>query len=117
MRLFGRFKKDKQKKCYCDGCCDKKTAKEVKVENTQTDNFPRNRTIKVFGSGCTKCKTLKENVMQALSDTSIQVDFEYVTDMGRIAEAGIMVTPALEVDGKIVSSGKVIKSEEILRLL
>lgn len=86
-------------------------------ESTTNDVSLTDLTIKVYGPGCSKCKTLKENVMQALSEADKQADFEYVTDMGKIAEAGIMTTPALEVDGKIVSSGKMLKPKDIVKYL
>lgn len=92
-----------------------KTVGEVpEAQEESTSDYP---SIKVFGPGCTKCKTLKENVMQALSDAGKQADFEYVTDMVRIAEAGILTTPALEVDGKIVATGKVLKPKDITKYL
>lgn len=117
MGLFGKSKKDKKEECDCGGCCDMEIIEEDDEESSQDSPSSGNLTIKVFGPGCAKCKTLKENVMQALADTGKQADFEYVTDMGRIAEAGIMATPALEVGDRIVSSGKVLKPKDIAKYL
>lgn len=113
MGLFGRSKKDKKEEGR-GGCCDMQIIEEEdEVINEQDGTTSDGLTIKVFGPGCEKCTSLKENVMQALSDTGKHADFEYVTDMGRIAEAGIMATPALQVNGKIVSNGKVLKPKDI----
>lgn len=119
MGLFGKSKKGKQEECDCGGCCDMEIIEEDDsgAEGIQKDSISNNLSIKVYGPGCAKCKTLKENVMKVLSDTGKQADFEYVTDMGRIAETGILSTPALEIDGKIVSSGKVLKPKDIAKHL
>ncbi|MGI6535053.1 MAG: thioredoxin family protein [Eggerthellaceae bacterium] len=69
--------------------------------------------VQVMGSGCKKCRQLYENAVEALGEDSV----EYVTDMERIANAGIMTTPALVVDGKPVSTGKVLKPSEISALV
>ncbi|MBU0757784.1 MAG: TM0996/MTH895 family glutaredoxin-like protein [Nanoarchaeota archaeon] len=69
--------------------------------------------IKVYGSGCPKCRQLEENTKIALSDGKKKAMVEKVTDMEKIIDAGIMMTPALEIDGKIVSAGKVLSPEEI----
>ena len=73
--------------------------------------------IKVYGSGCPKCIKLESNVKKALEQESMDADIKKVKDMNKIIEAGIMMTPALEIDGEIVSSGKVISSEEIKEFL
>ena len=117
MGLFGRSKKDKKEESH-GGCCDMQIIEEDdEVEGGQVSSTSDGLTSKVFGPGCAKCTNLKENVMQSLSDTGKHADFEYVTDMGRVAEAGIMATPALQVNGKIVSSGKVLKPKDIEKYL
>lgn len=117
MGLFGSSKQSKQKKCNGDGCCNTDIIKEDAGKGTQSDSLLAKPTIRVFGSGCAKCKTLKENVLHALSSTGTQADFEYVTDMDLIVEAGIIITPALEINGKIVSRGTVLKPKDIAQLL
>lgn len=69
--------------------------------------------VQVMGSGCKKCHKLYENAVRALGEGNV----EYVTDMNRIADAGVMTTPALAVDGKPVCMGKVLKPEEISALV
>ena len=67
-----------------------------------------NLTIKVYGSGCKGCQTLHQNVIDALAEMNIVADVQYITDMQKIMEAGIMGMPALAVNDKIVSAGKVL---------
>jgi small redox-active disulfide protein 2 len=73
--------------------------------------------IKILGSGCKKCLTLADNTRLALEQQGLQAEMEKVTDFAQIAAFGVMSTPALVIDGKVVSVGKVLSSEEIARLL
>jgi len=73
--------------------------------------------IKVLGSGCPNCKILEANTKKALEELKIKADVEKVTDIAKIMEYGIMSTPALIIDEKVVSYGKVLSSNEIKKLL
>ena len=73
--------------------------------------------IKILGSGCKKCLTLGENTRVALEQKGLQADIEKITDFAQIAAYGVMSTPALVIDGKVVAVGKVLSSSEILSLL
>ena len=73
--------------------------------------------IKIYGSGCPNCITLEANTKKALEEKGMKADIEKVTDMNKIIEAGIMMTPALEIDGKIVSTGKVLSPDEVKNFL
>ncbi len=76
--------------------------------------------ITVYGPGCKKCKQLKKNAEQAIAEAGAggaEYELEYVTDLAALAAAGVVSTPALAIDGKVVSSGKVLKPAEIARLL
>jgi small redox-active disulfide protein 2 len=73
--------------------------------------------IKVLGSGCAKCKTLEANVRKALEDTGVSAEVEKVTDMNKIMEYGVMMTPGLVIDEKVVSMGKALSSDKITQLL
>lgn len=73
--------------------------------------------IQIYGSGCDKCKQLYANVETALHAAGIEAELEKVTDMDAIVAAGILQTPALAADGKIVSQGKVRTPDEIAALL
>ena len=76
-----------------------------------------NLTIKVYGSGCKGCKTLHQNVIDALAEMNIAADVQYITDMQKIMETGVMSLPALAVNEKIVSSGKVLSVAEVRKFL
>lgn len=73
--------------------------------------------VKVLGAGCSKCKKLAENVQEAIKSTGKEYDFEYVTDMERIIGYGILMTPGLVVDEKVVSTGRVLPVKDILNLI
>lgn len=73
--------------------------------------------IKVLGSGCSKCNKLEKNVRNAVEDLGIEVSIEKVTDFKKIMEYGVMQTPALVVDEKVVSAGKVLSAEDIKKFL
>ncbi|MGN0160025.1 MAG: thioredoxin family protein [Lachnospiraceae bacterium] len=73
--------------------------------------------IKVLGGGCSKCEALLANTKEAITNTGIEADVEYITDFAVIGAYGIMSTPALVVDEKIVSMGKVLKSSDIEKFL
>ena len=71
----------------------------------------------MLGSGCTKCNELEAATKQALEELGIDETIEHVTDFAKIAAYGVMTTPALVVDGKVVSYGKVLKTEEVIEIL
>jgi small redox-active disulfide protein 2 len=73
--------------------------------------------IKVLGGGCRNCENLLAAVKEAVSEKGIEAEIEYVTDMSKIMEYGIMSTPALMVDNKVVSMGRVLKAKEVMKLL
>lgn len=73
--------------------------------------------IKILGSGCKKCLALEANVKTALTATGIAADVEKVTDIIDIARYGIMSTPGLVIDEKVVSSGRVLTVAEISALV
>ena len=73
--------------------------------------------IKILGSGCKKCVTLAENATAAAHAEGIDSAIEKVTDIIAIASYGIMSTPGLVIDEKVVSSGRVLNVSEISTLL
>jgi len=74
-------------------------------------------TIKILGSGCRNCLKLTENAKTALKELGLAAEIEKVTDFAEIASYGVMSTPALVVDEKVVSFGKVLKPGEIAVIL
>ncbi len=73
--------------------------------------------IKVLGSGCAKCANLKENTELALKEAGMEAEIIKVEDFKEIMEYGVMSTPALVIDEKVVSFGKVLKPKEIVKIL
>ena len=73
--------------------------------------------VKVLGGGCSKCETLLANTKEAVANVGVEADVEYITDFAVIGSYGIMSMPALVVDEKVVSMGKVLKSSEIEEFL
>ncbi|MEG0979491.1 MAG: thioredoxin family protein [Oscillospiraceae bacterium] len=73
--------------------------------------------IKILGSGCKKCNELEENTAQALKELGIDIQIDHVSDFSQIAAYGVMTTPALIVNGKVMCSGRVLKTNEIIKLL
>ena len=73
--------------------------------------------IKILGMGCAKCSKLTDNAQKAAEDTKIEFEIEKVTAIKDIMNYGVMVTPALVVDGIVKSTGKVLSVEEIKKFL
>ena len=101
MTLFGLGKK-------------KEEAEPIEKKKSAVAN---SESVKVLGSGCAKCNELESNVKNALEELGMNTTIEHVTDFAQIAAYGVMSTPALVVDGKVVSYGKVLKVEEAIRIL
>lgn len=74
--------------------------------------------IQVLGTGCAKCDKLESNVIEALKEMNMDdIPIGHVRDVIDIANFGVMMTPALAIDGKAVSAGKVLSIEEIKSLI
>ena len=73
--------------------------------------------IEFLGSGCAKCTKLYELTQQAVRDTGLDATVEKVSDLPTIMGYGVMITPALVVDGKVVASGKVPSVKELAKLI
>ena len=71
----------------------------------------------VLGTGCAKCRALEQAVRAAMLELGINEELEHVTDFVNIAAYGVMTTPALVVDGKVVSYGKVLQKDEAKTLI
>ena len=101
--------------CDCGSMCKvsdieaKKAAEKLAKESVKA--------IKVLGPGCKKCVELEKNTKEALSSMGDNSELIHVTDYAEIAAYGVMNTPALVVDGKVVSMGKVLKKNEIVELI
>lgn len=89
--------------------------KKKKTQDTREGSL--SSAVKVLGSGCANCTMLEEHTRQALEELGMDTSIEHVTDFVAIAGFGVMTTPALVVDGKVLSSGKVLSKEEIVALI
>ncbi len=73
--------------------------------------------IQILGTGCPKCQALEQNAREAVEKTGITAEVVKVSDMDDIMEMGVMMTPALAIDGDVKKVGKVLSVEEITRIL
>ena len=109
MRLFSK-KKEETKSCCYGGNCTPETMAQAEAAKTAAG-------VKVLGSGCAKCNALEDAVRAALTELGMDTTIDHVTDFTQIAAYGVMTTPALVVDGKVVSYGKVLKKDEAKALI
>ena len=72
--------------------------------------------IKVLGAGCKSCHKQFENVKKAVEELGLEIEVEYITDMEKVMTFGVMSMPAIVVNEKVVSMGKVLKSVEVIKL-
>jgi len=73
--------------------------------------------IQILGTGCAKCAKLTENAEKAAKEAGIEAEVEKVSDIKKIMEFGVMMTPGLAIDGEVKAVGKVLSVEEIKKLL
>lgn len=112
MALFGKKNKSEETaSCCCGGNCDAESMS--KAETLKTEGA----SVKILGSGCAKCNQLEAATRAALEQLGMDATVDHVTDFSQIAAYGVMTTPALVVDGKVVSYGKVLKPEEVVTIL
>ncbi len=108
---FERKKAQIRPACSCGGDCSPQSMQQAEAAKVEGPS------VKVLGSGCAKCNALEEAAKEALAELGMDTAIDHVTDYARIASYGVMTTPALVVDGKVVSYGKVLKKDEIIRIL
>lgn len=109
--VLSNFRKKKE---GTSGCCGKIDAESMlKAEKAKTEGV----SVKVLGSGCAKCNQLEAATKAALEQLGMDTTIDHVTDFSAIAAYGVMSTPALVVDGKVVSYGKVLKTDEVVAIL
>lgn len=73
--------------------------------------------LQILGTGCPKCKKLAENAEAAAKELGLECDLEKVTDINEIMKFGVMITPALAIDGQVKVVGKVPSPDEIKKML
>ena len=104
---MGLFRKRKEEKSC--GCENNSTPEKMAQAKTATATAG----VKVLGSGCAKCHALEDAAIAALVELNMDATIGHVTDFSQIAAYGVMTTPALVVDGKVASYGKVLKKDEV----
>ena len=104
MGLFG--KKKEEKSCCCGSSCTPEAMAQAATAKKAAG-------AKVLGSGCAKCHALEDAAREALKELGMDPTIDHVTDFAQIAAYGVMTTPALVVDGKVLSYSKVLKKDEI----
>lgn len=107
MKLFKS--KEEKKSCCCENCSNEE------LSNAQPINTEDS--ILILGSGCAKCNALEEAVRTALQELTLDIQIEHIKDFAQIASYGVMTTPALVYQGKVLSYGKVLSVEEVKNLL
>jgi small redox-active disulfide protein 2 len=70
--------------------------------------------VQILGTGCAKCRQLTENVQEAARILGIDIELKKVTEMGEILKFGVLSTPGLVIDGRLISSGKLLQAMEIM---
>jgi small redox-active disulfide protein 2 len=73
--------------------------------------------IQILGTGCPKCKKLAENAEAAVKDLGVECEIEKVTQINDIMKFGVMITPALAIDGQVKVTGKVADVDAIKKML
>lgn len=71
--------------------------------------------IEILGTGCPKCKKLSELTEEAVNELDVSAEIIKVTDINKIIDYGVMVTPALVIDGDVMVAGKIPGKEEIIK--
>ena len=71
--------------------------------------------IEILGNGCPKCRQLTKNAGEAVKAAAVEAQIVKVQDVKAIVSRGVMMTPALAIDGKVVAAGKILSPEEVRR--
>ena len=108
MGLFNKKKEETESRC-CGGSCTPESMAEAEASKAAG--------VKVLGTGCAKCSALEAAVRSVLEELGMDAAIDHVTDFSRIAAYGVMSTPALVVDGKVVSYGRALSKDEAKALI
>lgn len=118
MSLFSFGKKKEEEnaaKCSCNCGCTTSEATEI-TNDCCEEAKDGICCIKVLGAGCSSCHTQYENAKEAVKNMGLDIEVEYITDMQKVMEYGVMSMPAIVVNEKVVSMGKVLKASEVEKL-
>lgn len=125
MALFGKKKEEAKAESSCCNtaeaapeiacCCStSECSEEATCCGEKVDGIC---CIKVLGAGCKSCHELYENAKKAVENLGLNIEVEYITDMEKVMNYGVMSMPALLVNDKIVSVGKVLKQKDVEALI
>lgn len=109
---FGKKKKVQENTVSCS--C---TANTENLNNSVSQVDGVINSIKVLGSGCATCHGQYETVKKVVEDLNININVEYITDMKVIMKYGVMSMPAIVINDKVISTGKVMKQTDIEKLI
>ena len=114
MALFSKKKEEKKEETSSCCCGGEHTASET-TSTCCGEPVDGICCIKVLGSGCKACHQLYDNALKAFEGTDIKVEF--ITEVQKISEYGVMSMPALVQNGKVVSAGRILKPADIAKLI
>ena len=117
MSLFKKKKEVETSACCCGGNAAVEAAAEKGTSACCGEKTDGICCVKVLGSGCASCHALYENACKAVNDSSLDLEVEYITDLEKIMSYGAMNMPALVINEKVVSVGKVLKAPDIRKML
>ena len=110
---FGEKKEEQKPTCACNA-----PVEETKEESCCCNDMGGSLvSIKVLGMGCKSCHELYENTKEAVKNAGLPVEVEYITDLEKVMEYGVMSMPGLVVNEKVVSMGKVLKTVDVEKIL
>ena len=118
MALFNFGKKKEEKKtpaCACNCGCSTSEVNEI-VNDCCGEAVNGICCIKVLGAGCSSCHQQYEYAKETVKNMGLSIEVEYITDMEKVMEYGVMSMPALVVNKKVVSMGKVLKAADVEKL-
>lgn len=95
---------------------DEKNVNNVNENKEQGINCEQ-LSIKILGSGCDKCDNQVKYVKEAVAELKLSANIEHVEDLMKIIEYGVMSSPAIVIDEKVVSVGRVLKANQVVELL
>ena len=125
---FGKKKEAQEPACACNAqveetkeescCCCGSNPADAETENCCCGGAGDLLvSIKVLGAGCKSCHEMYENTKAAVKNAGLSVEVEYITDMERVMGYGVMSMPALVINEKVVSMGKVLKTADVKKML
>ena len=117
MALFHFGKKKEEKKtpvCACSSSDDTRVESDAPCCSEAENGIC---CVKVLGAGCKSCHEQYEQAQKAVDAMGLPVEVEYITDMEKVMEYGVMSMPAIVVNDRVVSMGKVLKAAEVENLL